>query len=63
MARDPGYRTRGRAAQLRALDQSGWWRIDGAEVTAFEEEFAAYHGARRALAVTNGTQRQRQRSR
>jgi 3-amino-5-hydroxybenzoate synthase len=44
-----------RAGLLRALDQAGWWRMAGAEVDAFEQEFAAYHGAPRALAVTNGT--------
>lgn len=40
---------------LRALDRGQWWRISGAEVAAFEQEFADYHGAARALAVTNGT--------
>jgi 3-amino-5-hydroxybenzoate synthase len=55
LPRWPQFDDREKAALLRALDQSGWWRIDGGEVTAFEEEFAAYHGARRALAVTNGT--------
>ncbi|GAA4855134.1 DegT/DnrJ/EryC1/StrS family aminotransferase [Saccharopolyspora rosea] len=44
-----------RAGLLRALEQGQWWRVGGAEVTAFEEEFARHHGARRALAVTNGT--------
>ncbi|HEU5473564.1 MAG TPA: aminotransferase class I/II-fold pyridoxal phosphate-dependent enzyme [Actinophytocola sp.] len=45
-----------RAALVRALDQGQWWRIGGAEVRAFEAEFAAAHGAKHALAVTNGTQ-------
>lgn len=40
---------------LRALDQGQWWRVGGAEVSTFEEEFADYHGAPAALAVTNGT--------
>jgi 3-amino-5-hydroxybenzoate synthase len=44
-----------RAGLMRALEQGQWWRIGGAEVTAFEEEFARHHGARRALAVTSGT--------
>lgn len=44
-----------RAGLIRALEQGQWWRITGGEVKAFEEEFAAYHGAPRALAVTNGT--------
>lgn len=44
-----------RIALLRALDQGRWWRMAGREVDAFEQEFAAYHGAPYALAVTNGT--------
>ncbi|MFD5492528.1 aminotransferase class I/II-fold pyridoxal phosphate-dependent enzyme [Streptomyces sp. NPDC001812] len=44
-----------RAGLLRALDQEGWWRNGGSEVDSFEEEFAALHGAPRALATTNGT--------
>jgi 3-amino-5-hydroxybenzoate synthase len=55
LPRWPQFDDREKAALLRALDQNGWWRVDGREVTEFETEFAAYHGARRALAVTNGT--------
>jgi 3-amino-5-hydroxybenzoate synthase len=44
-----------RAGVLRALEQGQWWRMTGGEVDAFEAEFAAYHGAPHALAVTNGT--------
>lgn len=44
-----------RIALMRALDQGQWWRMAGGEVDAFEQEFAAYHGAPYALAVTNGT--------
>ncbi|MFJ9025024.1 DegT/DnrJ/EryC1/StrS family aminotransferase [Streptomyces sp. NPDC102259] len=44
-----------REALERALAQGQWWRMGGGEVTAFEEEFAQYHGAGHALAVTNGT--------
>jgi 3-amino-5-hydroxybenzoate synthase len=40
---------------LRALEQGQWWRVGGSEVTTFEEEFAAFHGAPAALAVSNGT--------
>jgi 3-amino-5-hydroxybenzoate synthase len=40
---------------LRALDQGQWWRVGGCEVTEFEAEFARFHGAPAALAVTNGT--------
>jgi 3-amino-5-hydroxybenzoate synthase len=46
---------REKAALLRALDQNGWWRNDGGEVSEFEKEFAGYLGARHALAVTSGT--------
>jgi 3-amino-5-hydroxybenzoate synthase len=44
-----------RTALLRALDQGQWWRVGGSEVDEFELEFAEYHGAARAIAVTNGT--------
>jgi 3-amino-5-hydroxybenzoate synthase len=39
----------------RVLEQGQWWRTTGEQVRLFEEEFAAFHGAPRALAVTNGT--------
>jgi 3-amino-5-hydroxybenzoate synthase len=44
-----------RIALSRALGQGQWWRMGGTEVSSFEQEFASHHGARRALAVTNGT--------
>jgi 3-amino-5-hydroxybenzoate synthase len=44
-----------RRALDRALTQGQWWRMGGSEVETFEREFAGYHGARHALAVTNGT--------
>src|SRR5262249_51472519 len=44
-----------RIGLLRALEQGQWWRMGGSEVSEFEREFAAYHGAARAIAVTNGT--------
>ncbi|WP_156038586.1 aminotransferase class I/II-fold pyridoxal phosphate-dependent enzyme, partial [Actinoalloteichus caeruleus] len=44
-----------RANLLRALEQGQWWRMGGSEVDSFEREFAEYHGAPHALAVTNGT--------
>lgn len=44
-----------RAGLSRALDQGQWWRMGGTEVQSFETEFAGQHGARHALAVTNGT--------
>ncbi|MFI7080355.1 DegT/DnrJ/EryC1/StrS family aminotransferase [Micromonospora sp. NPDC049903] len=51
----PQFGDEERAGLIRALEQGQWWRITGSEVRTFEEEFAAYHGAPRALAVTNGT--------
>jgi dTDP-4-amino-4,6-dideoxygalactose transaminase len=42
-----------KAALERVLD-SGWF-ILGPEVEAFEQEFAAYHGVRHAIAVASGT--------
>ncbi|MFI7601006.1 DegT/DnrJ/EryC1/StrS family aminotransferase [Actinoplanes sp. NPDC049681] len=44
-----------RRALDRALTQGQWWRMGGKEVETFEREFADHHGARHALAVTNGT--------
>lgn len=51
----PYYDDTERQALVRALDQGQWWRVGGSEVTSFESEFAALHGAAAALAVTNGT--------
>jgi 3-amino-5-hydroxybenzoate synthase len=51
----PQYDDGERAALIRALEQGAWWRAAGTEVTSFEEEFAAFHEAPAALAVTNGT--------
>ncbi|RKR91920.1 3-amino-5-hydroxybenzoate synthase [Micromonospora pisi] len=44
-----------RIGLIRALEQGQWWRMGGSEVDSFEREFAEYHGAPHALAVTNGT--------
>ncbi|ABD09816.1 putative PLP-dependent enzyme possibly involved in cell wall biogenesis [Frankia casuarinae] len=51
----PQYSDEERGGLIRALEQGQWWRMGGSEVDAFEREFAAYHGAGYALAVTNGT--------
>jgi 3-amino-5-hydroxybenzoate synthase len=40
---------------LRTLESGNWWRTTGSEVESFEQEFADFHGAPHALAVTNGT--------
>lgn len=43
-------------AAVRAVLESGqWWRMVGSQVVEFEREFAAFHNASHALAVTNGT--------
>lgn len=52
----PAYDERELAAVASVIESRQWWRIAGAQVTSFEKEFAAYHGARHALGVTNGTQ-------
>jgi 3-amino-5-hydroxybenzoate synthase len=51
----PQYDTAEREGLIRALEQGQWWRMGGNEVDSFEREFAAFHGAPHALAVTNGT--------
>jgi dTDP-4-amino-4,6-dideoxygalactose transaminase len=40
---------------LRVLRSGEWGRLDGTEVAAFEERFAAMHGCRHGIAVVNGT--------
>jgi dTDP-4-amino-4,6-dideoxygalactose transaminase len=42
-------------ALLSVLRSGNWGRLDGDRVAAFERAFAAYQGARHAVAVTNGT--------
>ncbi|MGW1163362.1 DegT/DnrJ/EryC1/StrS family aminotransferase [Streptomyces sp. NPDC002513] len=51
----PQFNDLERQALDRALTQGQWWRMGGKEVESFEGEFADYHGAPHALAVTNGT--------
>jgi 3-amino-5-hydroxybenzoate synthase len=51
----PQFGDEERTGLARALEQGNWWRVTGNEVTLFEQEFATYHGAEHALAVTNGT--------
>ena len=43
------------AAVQAVLESGQWWRMAGSHVIEFEKEFAAYHNASHALAVTNGT--------
>ena len=51
----PHYDESERQALLDVLESRVWWRTPGTQTLAFEQEFAAYHGARHGIAVTNGT--------
>jgi dTDP-4-amino-4,6-dideoxygalactose transaminase len=44
-----------RSRLLATLDAGGWWQGDGAVASTFAQNFAAYHGARFGMALTNGT--------
>lgn len=44
-----------RALLLQVLDDGGWWQGDGTVAATFAQDFAAFHGARFGLAMTNGT--------
>jgi len=44
-----------RKALAEVLECGVWWRTPGEKTLAFETAFAAFHGARYGLAVTNGT--------
>jgi dTDP-4-amino-4,6-dideoxygalactose transaminase len=44
-----------RQALIEVLDSGVWWRTPGTQTVRFEQEFAAYHGAKHGVAVTNGT--------
>ena len=43
------------ARLLRVLRSGHWGRLDGIEVTGFEQRFATLHGCRHGIAVVNGT--------
>jgi dTDP-4-amino-4,6-dideoxygalactose transaminase len=51
----PIFGTDEERALLRVLQSGKWGRLDGDEVANFERRFAAYHQAKHAIAVTNGT--------
>ena len=51
----PVWDTHERDGLLAVLERGGWWQGDGTEAATFAAEFAAYHGARFGLALTNGT--------
>ena len=40
---------------LEVLDSGGWWQGNGTAAADFAADFAAYHGARFGMALTNGT--------
>jgi 3-amino-5-hydroxybenzoate synthase len=52
----PLYDGREIEAVTEVIRSRKWWRNVGTQTTKFEQEFAAHHLARHALAVTNGTQ-------
>ena len=51
----PIWDDREREALSATLDSGGWWDGDGERAARFASDFAAYHGARHGLAMTNGT--------
>ena len=51
----PQYDERERRALEEVLESRVWWRTPGTKTLAFEREFAAFHGAKHGIAVTNGT--------
>ena len=51
----PQYDEKERRALEEVLESRVWWRTPGTRTLEFEKAFAAYHGARHGIAVTNGT--------
>jgi len=51
----PHYDDHERQALMEVLESRVWWRTPGTKTLEFEKAFAAYHGARHGIAVTNGT--------
>src|SRR2546423_14777618 len=51
----PQYDDKGRQALKDVLESRVWWRTPGTKALEFEQAFAAFHGARHGIAVTNGT--------
>lgn len=51
----PYWDDREEAVLLDVLRSGEWWSVGGSHVTRFEDEFAAFHGARHGVAVTNGS--------
>jgi 3-amino-5-hydroxybenzoate synthase len=51
----PHFDEQERHALMEVLESRVWWRTPGTKTLEFERAFAAYHGARHGIAVTNGT--------
>ena len=51
----PIYDEDERRALMEVLESRIWWRTPGTKTLEFEGAFAAFHGAKHAVAVTNGT--------
>ncbi len=51
----PHYDEREQQALTDVLESRNWWRSQGNCVAKFEQDFAAFHGAKHGIAVTNGT--------
>src|SRR2546426_11226504 len=51
----PMYDDKERRALMEVLESRVWWRTPGTKTLEFERAFAAFHGARHGVAVTNGT--------
>src|SRR6516162_8320563 len=51
----PTYDEKERRALGEVLESRIWWRTPGTKTLEFERAFAAFHGARHGVAVTNGT--------
>ena len=51
----PEFDERERTALTEVLESRAWWREPGTRTARFEQEFAAAHGAKHGIAVTNGT--------
>ena len=51
----PHYDGKEELALKEVLESRIWWRTPGTKTLEFERAFAAFHGARHGIAVTNGT--------
>src|SRR5947207_13974127 len=51
----PHYDDKEQQALKDVLESRVWWRTPGTNTLEFEQAFAAFHGARQGIGVTNGT--------